>query len=250
MNMPRHLLPLLFALWLLLPPVCLANPPADFEAILELHRNGKLSGETRFSLETRDGRWLMSSETKGTKGVLSWIGFQESSTGKGDWHDGEPRPLSYERNVKAVITRTWSADFDWESMRVQTIYPDGESTLELEPGVVDEMALALTIRKGLRSGENEWHLRQVDEDEIEDAHFRVSDTKAMETPLGCMRTHVVEKVRAASSKRYTRTYYATDHDFAPVLIEHGKQGDEHVEGRVISLTLNGSPVTVEPNCPQ
>jgi hypothetical protein len=64
-----------------------------------------------------------------------------------------------------------------------------------------------------------------------------------------MQTHVVEKVRGASSKRYTRTYHATDHDFVPVLIEHGKQGDEHVEGRVSSLTVNGKPVPAGADCP-
>ena len=242
-------LPMLLACALLLPALGLADRPVDFETRLELHRNGKLAGETLFKLETKDGHWVMTSQTKSTKGVTSWIGLRESSTGEGDWQDGHPRPLRYDRNVKAILTMKWTADFDWENGVVRTVYPDGESTLELEPGVVDEMALALTIRKGLRNGEDEWFLRQVDEDEIEDAHFRVSSVKAVQTPLGCMRTHVVEKVRGADSKRYTRTYYAADHEFVPVLIEHGKRGEEHVEGRVSSLTVNGKPVPAGADCP-
>jgi hypothetical protein len=114
--------------------------------------------------------------------------------------------------------------------------------------VVDEMGLGLAIRMGLRNGEDDWRLRQLDEDEIEDAHFRVSDVRAVDTPLGCMQTAVVEKVRAATSTRYTRTYYATEHDFAPVLIEHGKKDGEQVEGRVISLTVDGKAVAAGPAC--
>lgn len=236
------------ALCLLLPLTALADRPADFEARLELYRNGKLNGETLFRLETVEGHWVMHSSTQGTKGVASWIGLKEQSTGEGDWHGGLPRPLRYERNVKAIITMEWSAEFDWDNEVVHTVYPDGESTLELEPGVVDEMGLALSIRLGLRNGETEWRLRQVDEDEIEDAHFRVSEVKAVDTPLGCMQTHVVEKVRGEGSTRYTRTYYASEHDFAPVLIEHGKFDGDQVEGRVISLTVNGKQVAAGPTC--
>lgn len=241
---------ILLAFPVLLPLPCLADRPADFEARLELYRNGKLNGETVFKLETADGRWIMHSATQGTKGMASWIGLKENSTGEGDWHAGTARPLRYERNVKAIVTREWSAEFDWDNEVVHTVYPDGASTLELEPGVVDESSLGLAIRMGLRRGESEWRLRQLDEDEIEDAHFRVSEVKAVDTPLGCMQTHVVEKVRAASSTRYTRTYYASDHDFAPVLIEHGKKGGDQVEGRVISLKVNGAEVAAGPACPQ
>jgi len=250
MNTLKSGLSMLLACGLLLPALGLADRPADFETRLELYRNGKLAGETMFKLDTVNGRWTMASQTKSTKGLTSWIGLRESSTGEGDWHDGKPRPLRYDRNVKAIVTMKWSADFDWESNVVRTVYPDGESQLELAPGVVDETALALTIRQGLKNGEREWRLRQVDEDEIEDAHFRVSAVKAVQTPLGCLQTHVVEKVRGAGSKRYTRTYYADDHDFVPVLVEHGKQGDEHVEGRVIALTVNGKPVDAGPDCAQ
>ena len=249
MKTSRIIHPLLLALWLVPPPLCLADQPADFEALLALHRNGKLNGETRFKLETRDGRWVMSSETKGTKGMASWIGLRENSSGEGDWYKGQPRPLRYERRVKAILTMEWFAEFDWENGVVNTVYPDGESTLELETGVVDEMGLALRIRKGLRNGEDEWFLRQVDEDEIEDVHFRVSAVRTVQTALGCITAHVVEKVRGEGSKRYTRTYYAAEHDFVPVLIEHGKTGDEAVEGRILSLTVNAEPVAAGPDCP-
>jgi hypothetical protein len=249
MKAHKHLT-LVFLAILLLPSLCGARQPADFETRLELLRNGKLTGEMLFKMTTADGRWTMQSETKGTKGLAWFLGLHENSTGEGDWQDGSPRPLRYERNVSAIKHMHWAADFDWARGIVHTVYPDGESDLELQPGVLDESAVGLRIRAGLARGEDEWFLDMVDEEKIEHAHFRVSSVEMLDTALGCMRTHVVEKVRGEGSKRYTRTYYAENHDFAPVLIEHGKQGGDHIEGRVVSLTLDGQPVETAAGCPK
>jgi len=237
-------------LLLALTAVAAADQPADFEARLEVHKNGKLFGETLFSLSRQDGRWIMRSKTEATRGVASWIGGQESARGEGDWLDGRPRPIHFERTVQIIKKMRWTADFDWEAGVAHTVYPDGESHLELEPGVLDEQSLGLAIRQGLRKGEDEWFFRQVDEDEIEDVHFRVSGVEDVQTALGCMTAHAVEKVRAPTSKRYTRTYYAAEYDFTPIRMEHGKHGEEHYEGWVTSLSVNGKTVTAGPDCPQ
>lgn len=235
------------ALCLLSPP-CRAEHPADFQARLELYRNGKLTGEMKFQLESNEQDWVMTSETSGVRGLAKFLGLHEQSTGEGDWHDGKARPIRYQREVRLIKTMEWHADFDWEHQVANTIYPDGESTLALSPDVLDESALGMTVRAGLARGENEWHFKLLDEDEIESAHFRVSSVESLQTPMGCMKVHVVEKVRGEGSKRYTRTYYADDHAFAPVWMEHGKTGGEHIEGRVVELAVEGKPVKSAPDC--
>lgn len=234
----------------LLPALCLAQRPADFHARLELSRNGKLMGEMTFTLTSTDQRWTMSSDTRGLRGLAKFLGLTENSTGEGDWDGSAPRPLRYERNVRTIKRMQWTADFDWENGVVHTVYPDGESNLELEPGVLDESAIGLVVRAGLAQGETEWRLRLVDEDEIEDANFRTRSVESVQTALGCMKVHVVEKVRGEGSKRYTRTYYSEDHEFVPVLMEHGREGGDHVEGRVVEITVNGQPVPAGPDCPE
>jgi len=227
-----------------------AGQPADFEARLEVYRNGKLFGEMQFRLATDGGHWTMHNKMEGTRGVASWIGLEESSISEGDWHEGHPRPLRFERTVRAIKKMRWSATFDWPNATAHTVYPDGESTVPLEPGVLDEQSIGLAIRQGLGRGEDEWFFRQVDEDEIEDVHFKVKSVETVQTQLGCFRTYVVEKIRAATSKRYTRTWYAADYAFVPIRMEHGKRDEEHVEGQVIALTLGGQPVTSNTDCPQ
>lgn len=247
MNQMRILLASL-ALGLLSLP-CHAQQPADFGARLELYRNGKLTAEMTFQLESDEQAWTMASETRGNRGLAKFLGLHEQSSGEGDWRDGAARPLRYRREVRLIKTLEWRAEFDWESQEVHTVHPDGESTLALTPGVLDESALGMAIRAGLARGESEWHFRLVDEDKIEDAHFRVSAVEPLQTALGCMKVHVVEKVRREGSKRYTRTYYADGHAFAPVKMEHGKTGGDHIEGRVVELAVEGENVEPAPDCP-
>ncbi|MEJ2401978.1 MAG: DUF3108 domain-containing protein [Xanthomonadales bacterium] len=221
---------------------------SDFEARLELYRNDTLTGEMSFRLASDARGWTMSTETQGTHGLARFLGLREHSVGEGDWVGEAPRPLRYERTVKAVRTLRWTADFDWTDGVVETVWPDGEATLELEPGVLDESAVGLVIRAGLARGEDEWRLRLVDEEKIEDAHFRSLGAQRLQTALGCLRVYVVEKVRRPQSTRYTRTWYAADHAFAPVLLEHGKTGGDAIEGRVVALTIEGAPVATAPDC--
>lgn len=226
-----------------------AEPPTDFEARLEVVRNGKEMGEMVVAFTSGDARWRLESRTHGTRGLAKFIGLEETSVTEGEWFDGTVRTLHFERTVDAIKTFRWSTDFDWQAGVVRSIHRDGESVLELQPGVIDENAIGLRIRTGLIRGESDWHLLVVDEDEIEQQHFALKEVERIETALGCFEGYRVEKVRDPSSTRYTRTWYAAELDFAPVRIEHGKQGDDHMESRLLGITVDGREVTKGPDCP-
>lgn len=226
----------------------LAAPPPQFEAKLELLRNGKPVGETTFRFTVEGERWTMASSTVGTAGMARLLGLDEESTSRGDWYDDTARTLSFDRRVKAIKTWRWSAEFDWARGVVRSVHPDGETELPLEPGVVDETAIGLLIRAGLARGDEEWRLRVLDEDEIEDQVFRVVANERLTTPLGCMEARRVDKIRDPASKRYTRTWYAAEHSFVPVRFEHGKTDGDRMESRLVSLTVGGRPVAATPAC--
>ena len=238
----------LLAAILSLPAIGLAAERPGFKVTMDLFRNGKLMGETTFTFSSGDGEWVMQSQTQGTKGLARIMGVEENSSSRGDWSDGLPRPLAFERSVKAIKTFRWAANFDWARGEVHSIYPDGESTLAIEPGVVDESTLGMVIRLGLERGEDEWFLQALDEDEVEQEHFRARPAERTQTILGCMTTYPVEKIRRATSTRYTRTYYARDHHFVPVMIEHGKTDGDHLESRLTSLEIDGEKVARGPDC--
>ncbi|MDT8321200.1 MAG: DUF3108 domain-containing protein [Xanthomonadales bacterium] len=233
-----------------MPSLSLGQVPSDFTAQLEVFRNGKLLGESTVEFSSHDGEWTMSRETRGTRGLARFIGLHESSRTTGDWAGGAPRPLHFERTLRVFRKTHWLAEFDWQAGVVHSVYPDGESTLKLEPGIIDESSIDLVVRSGLQQGESEWFLQVVDEEEIEHQHFKTLTTQALQTHLGCMITKKVEKIRDETSKRYTRTFYAADHDYVPVFMVHGKKDGEHLETRLVSLSVAG--VNVEPgaDCPE
>ena len=150
--------------------------------------------------------------------------------------------------MKAVKTFRWAATFDWARGDVRSIYPDGESTISIEPGVVDESTLGMVIRLGLERGEDEWLLQVLDEDEIDTEHFKARPAEPTQTVLGCVTAYPVEKIRRAGSTRYTRTYYARDHHFVPVMIEHGKTDGDHLESRLKSLEIDGKNISRGLDC--
>lgn len=231
-------------------PARASELPTDFEARYDFYRNGKLIGEARFSLRTQDGRWTLRSRSKGTKGLAWMLGFNERSTSSGTWVDGRPRPDDFEQRIDTRVKDIrFRADFDWAAGTVTTHHEEGQSTLALSPGVIDLSTTGLAIRHGLLSGEREWLLDVVDEDEIQQDHYRALPPRSLNTALGCLEVVTVEKIRAPESTRYTRTSHAAQLNFVPVFVEHGKSDGDRMETRIVALTVNGQEIQPTAGCP-
>jgi len=243
----RHALPALTLA--LFASAARAAVPADFEAVLDVQRNGKLSGESTITYATDGQSWTVTSHTRGVKGMARLMGLDERSTSEGTWVGQQPRPVRFESAIKAtLVDRGWSADYDWAKGVVRTVHEEGESTLELAPGVIDDSTVSLVIRLGLARGETEWRLKVVDEDKIDDDQYRAHPPERLDTALGCLDAVKVEKVRAADSPRYTYTWFARDLGWAPVKLVHGKKGDSVIESRLKSLTIDGRRIAATPAC--
>ena len=208
-------------------------------------------GETRFTFESDGERWTLTSDTKGTKGLAKFLGISENFVSKGRWVDGQARPDGFDQNVKISIKKIHNqATFDWEAGQVTSVHEDGTSLLPLEPGVQDPTSIGLAIRSGLNAGETAWRIPLVDEDEIEIHRFEDQGEDAIESPLGCLQTRRVDRIRGPESRRYTRTWYATNHDFVPVRIEHGKTDGDHLETQIVELVIDGESIAPGPSCSQ
>jgi hypothetical protein len=225
-------------------------PPA-FEASLEVLRNDKVIGEATFTFSTEGEDWVLTSRSEGTRGVAKFVGFREQSESHGDWHDGGPRPLGFRQTYQAtLVKRETTADFDWEAGTVHSVHKDGENHLELQPGVLDPAAIGLSIRAGLAAGQREWTLSIVDEDEIESQVYRAAGEEGLQTPIGCLIAERVDRIRGPQSTRYTQTWYARDLGWVPVQVAHGKTDGDRMETRLLSLVLDGNPVSELGDCPE
>lgn len=237
------------ALALPLASALAADLPASFEAEYELYRNGKQVGETRVRFSAAEERWTLESESEGTRGLARMLGLEERSRSEGRWQDGEPRPERFEQQVKAALKdRHTTADFNWNKGQVLSTHHEGETRLDLPEGAVDPGTVGLRLRLGLADGEQAWELPVVDEDEVETQRFEARTPERLDTGLGCMEVRRVERIRAPESRRYTHTFHATELDFIPVRVVHGKQEGDRMETRLTALTIDGQAVRPRPAC--
>lgn len=232
----------------LLPLSAAAFQPVPFEAEYQLFRNGKLKAHVSLTFGIQDAQWSMHSESKATRGFEKLLRIRDVETAKGSLEDGRILPLRYQRETRvAGRDLGWNADYDWDGKKVRTRHKDGDSELDLAPGVYDPLALGLVLRVGLANGEQEWRLKVVDEDKIKDQLYRAGEPEELETALGCIEVRTVERIRENSS-RYTRSIHAAAWDFLPLGIEYGKRDGDQLELRITSLKLDGEQVEPGPGC--
>ena len=222
---------------------------APFEARYELFRNGKPIGETSISFAILDDHWTLKSDTRGTHGLARFLGAEEHSRSEGDWHAGKPRPLTFREEVNvAMVTHRVSADFDWAAGTIHSTWKDGTATVPTQPGAIDTGSVTLLLRTGLAAGQENWKLPVLDDDELDEQTYQAAPAERIDTALGCLAVRKVERIRPPGNLRYTRTYQASDLAWVPVLVVHGKQGGDHLESHIASLTLDGEAVAPGPPC--
>jgi hypothetical protein len=239
----------------LLPPLALAAKPPAFEGNYEIWRNDSHIGEaTTRQLDDAAG-WRLENHSLGTRGSARLLGFEEHTNSAGIWWKGQPSPIRFSLAVNTAVKDIgWTADFDWTTdghtrSGVVTLRVDEDEVLfETTSHIQDPLSAGLRIRTGLMLGEDHWAFTLVDSDEVEVGEFRAFAEERIDTALGCLLTRRVEKVRAPDSKRYTRTWYAKDHGWAPVKVEHAKTGGNQMETRILSLEVDGQPITPSPRC--
>ena len=219
-----------------------AAPPSPYEARYSLYRNDKFTGESVVRFEVDGDRWTVTSETQGTRGLARLLRAHNTERSTGRLEGDRFQPEAYEHAFTSVgVDQEWAADFDWAAGEVRTRTEDGEFTLPLEAGTYDPLALDLALRRSLREDIAEWQGRLVDEDEIDTQRYRVEPPSRLDTALGCLDAIRVDRVRE-NSRRYTRVWYAPSLDYAAVLVEHGKTGENHMAMKLESITLDGTAV--------
>jgi len=219
-----------------------------YSARYALYRNGKLQARAEFLLQRQGETWIMKSESIGTHGMARLVKFRDYEFTEGQFVGGQFRPLRYVHELKWLgPDQDSTAEFDWENGLV-TVTHNGETrTLELVEGAVDPMSLQVQMRRELARPEPRLEFMLVEEDKLELQRFRALRPERLETSLGCLHTQPVEKIREGTT-RFTRFWPASELDYIPVRMEHGKTDGDQMELRITELVINGEPVEPKPGC--
>ncbi|NND44773.1 MAG: DUF3108 domain-containing protein [Xanthomonadales bacterium] len=220
-----------------------------FDAVYEVRVDGKPRLETRIRLFNQDDRWVLESATEGTGGLARFLKVASAEHSSGSWVDGRYRPQAFSHHSKvAGKDERWSAAFDWSSDQVETRVEDTAHTLEITPETVDPLSLTLMLGRLLADGGTDFEVRVVDEDAVDQHRYRSSGPSQLQTALGCLEVVALERIRE-NSKRYSTGWYAQAHHFLPVRVQHGKRGGKEFDMRIVSLSLDGQPLTPGEDCP-
>lgn len=235
--------------WLFAPAAAAQEPFFEpYSARYAVYRNGKLQARSEFMLQKQGENWIIKSESIGTHGMARFLNFRDYEFVEGRLVDGLFQPLRYVHELKWMgPNQDSSASFDWENNSVTVTDNGDELTLDLVEGAVDPMSLQLEMRRQLARPNPRLEFTLVEEDKLDPVTFRQLPPERLETSLGCLHTRPVEKVRH-NSTRFTRFWHATDLDFIPVRMEHGKTDGDQMELRITELVIDGTPVDPKPGC--
>ena len=87
----------------------------------------------------------------------------------------------------------------------------------------------------------------IDEDEIKNHVYEADHDEPIDSALGCLKTTLVKRIRE-NSKRTSQVWYANDHDFVPVLMQHFKKNHKGMRLEIKSLEVAGEPVQAAERC--
>ena len=77
--------------------------------------------------------------------------------------------------------------------------------------------------------------------------YQADREEPVDTALGCLETTRVRRIRE-NSKRTSMVWYANDHNYVPVLMQHSKKKGNDFRLKIISLDVNGLPVQPVSSC--
>lgn len=216
--------------------------PQDYTAIYQVLRNDKNLAEVTVRLSHQDDIWTLHGYTHDMRGLADLLNVKGIQTTTGRWQDGRFIPEDYRYSFSLIGHKNkWHASFDWSSGMVTTRSKKRGAELALTQDAVDPFSLSLNIRSQLAMNQPHITLNVVDEDEINQQVFQAEREESVDTALGCLQTTRVKRIHKGT-KRTSLAWYANDHEFIPVQIQHSKKKGSDFRLQIISLDVGGQPV--------
>lgn len=222
--------------------------PQPFAARYELLRDGDAVGEASIELaELRDGRSLLETHTRGTRGIAGLAGAELRERSEFHWAEGLPELDSYRYEQDLAWSRKRrSLDADERLGTITGSDRDKPFRLQWEPGVIDRHTIVLAlaadlarIDAGMVGGaaphDGRLRYRVADKGRIEWHTYRVAGDEHITTPAGAYDTKRIERVREKPGRSTTSWLAREGGAWIPVRIVQREPEGETIELRLVSL---------------
>ena len=222
--------------------------PQDYTAVYRVLRDDQDVAEVTIRLSHQDDIWTLHGFTHDMRGLADLLNVKGVQTATGRWQDGRFVPENYKYSFSVVGYKTaWQAVFDWPSGVVTSSSKAGDVQLPLTGGATDPFSLSLNISSFLAGNQSQMTVNVVDEDKIKNHLYQVDLKEPVDTALGCLETTRVKRIRK-KLRRDSLVWYANEHNYVPVLIQHSKKKGNTLRLQIISLDIDGQPIQPTASC--
>jgi len=202
-----------------------ASLPASLELHYTLHYGGMTVGRVVKTLKRNaDGIYEYRSHSKPLGAAKMFTSVEWFEEGQFEIVEGRVRPLSFlEYRVGADKPHRHGARFDWKAQKIK--YAHGV-TLALPPGTQDQGSLmyGFMLNPPTAAGEQTIHVSTGKK--LRPYRYKQSGTESVKTPVGTLKTIIIEQPAASPDDEGLRIWLAPDRENLPVRISTQKRGQE------------------------
>lgn len=207
---------MLLLLVLLSGPLAAAEFPPDFAAYYDIKKAGLVVGKSdRRMTRQKDGTALYISHSK-THGLLAIFAPEDiEETTRLMIHDGNARPLTYEKNRDGNIDEHIVHQYDWVKKQIFIRRNDEKKQKPIEGRVLDQNAFQLALMMDLAEGKRKLDYNITSDTRLNPYDIRVTKEERIDTELGKLKTLVVSSTH---KKTKTVLWCAEKYHYLPVKI--------------------------------
>ncbi len=193
--------------------------------LVELERKGRLA---------EDGSYIIESVAE-PRGMAAWI-LDGNTEERSQWvvEDGNVVPLRYTYRENGG-SRKKSMDLEYDRDKGVAIDHHSGKQWKLPDDAQDQTSIQFAIMERLRQGEREFHYSLLDGKRIKHRHYKVTESKMLDTKMGRVEVVGVREIRPGG-KRHSLFWCAPRFGYLPVRIEQHKKGSPSLITVVENIT--------------
>jgi len=196
-----------------------SNPNAfcpSYEAEYRVYWHGVYSGEAHHRVSLSSEQVCRAESSIKPRFRFLPFEYQEFSDFIGKSNNIYPIAFDFDWHEKREHTHG-QIRFDWTNTKVKQNTSFSHETLKLEPGTQDKISLVFQLRQNLMQAKTlkpglTWSFPVVEPKKHQHYQFTVLKTETLRTPLGKLKTVVVNQT-AENSARHSLLWFAIDRDY-------------------------------------
>jgi hypothetical protein len=220
---------------LLLAPMLAVASPKPYHAEYAVSRNGSAQATATVNYGPEaNGRWQLSSHTRGSQGMAALVGVDINEKSILRWNGDQPETVDYRFSQKAAwSSKQRSVKVDAGAGHITSIDKDKTYSLAYQPGVLDQNAINVALINDLAAGKRgDLVYSVVNKRAVSSQRYHVVGEVTLPTALGSQRAIKVERIRDNADGRSTTLWFGVDKGFIPLRMQQREPNGENIDMKI------------------